>query len=199
MIRAIVLAGGRSRRMGTQKLLLPYGGMTVVARVVDQLTASGVDSVLVVVNAQGAAVAEEALRHGAAVVTNPEDEAPMLSSVRCGLRALGPCEAVLVALGDQPSITSGLVDSMIAALSEAGKGIVVPTYGGKRGHPLLFSAKYTDEILSLYDETGLRGLLDAHPDDVFEMAASTDAVLSDMDCPEDYRREIERLDEGGEA
>jgi molybdenum cofactor cytidylyltransferase len=199
MIRAIVLAAGRSRRMGTQKLLLPYGGTTVLGRVVDGLRASGAGSVLVVVNAQSGPVAEEAVRHGAEVAANPEPDAEMLSSVRCGLGAIGACEAVLVALGDQPSITSKLVDAMISAYAETGKGIVAPVYGGKRGHPLLFSARYRDEILSRYGEAGLRGLLAAHPEDVFEMAVSTDAVLSDMDIPADYRREIARLEESGEA
>jgi molybdenum cofactor cytidylyltransferase len=118
----------------------------------------------------------------------------MLSSVRCGLRALPPdCEAVLIALGDQPSITADLVARIVHAFYASGRGIIVPVHGGKRGHPLLFSARYSQEVLTRYDDLGLRGLLRAHPEDVFELPADSASVLSDMDYPEDYQREQDRL------
>jgi molybdenum cofactor cytidylyltransferase len=120
----------------------------------------------------------------------------MLGSVRCGLRALPPeCDAVLLALGDQPAIRSALINEMLRAFDATGKGILVPVYEGKRGHPLLFSARYRDEILRRYDDIGLRGLLQVHSDNVLELAAASATVLSGMDCPEDYRREIRRLAE----
>jgi molybdenum cofactor cytidylyltransferase len=114
----------------------------------------------------------------------------MLSSVRCGLRALpAMCEAILVALGDQPAVTAGLVDALVEGFRAGRHRIVVPVHGGRRGHPLLFSADYRPEILTQYDDQGLRGLLGAHPDEVFELPVSTAAVLSDVDYPEDYQRE----------
>ncbi len=199
MIRAIVLAAGRSRRMGTQKLLLPYGGKTVIAHIVNELNESGVASVLVVVGPHGKLIAEQAARCGAAFVINTDEHAEMLSSVRCGLVALDPCEAVLFVLGDQPSIASQLVDKMIDAYAEVGRGIIVPVYNGRRGHPLLVSTHYIDEILHCYDDRGLRGLLEAHPEEVYEIPVPSDGVLSDMDVPADYRREIARLEENREA
>jgi molybdenum cofactor cytidylyltransferase len=154
MICAAVLAAGFSRRMGVQKLLLPFGGKTVIAHIV-----SG-----------------------------------MLSSVRCGLRALpGRCRAILAVLGDQPSITTELVDLMIRSFAATDKNILVPCYEDKRGHPVLFSQQYREDILTHYDDVGLRGLLHAHPDDVFELAVSTSSVLSDMDYPDDYQRELRSM------
>jgi molybdenum cofactor cytidylyltransferase len=100
---------------------------------------------------------------------------------------------VLVALGDQPSITSALVDRMVAAYGRCGKGILVPFHAGRRGHPLLFADRYRDEVLTRYEDVGLRGLMQAHPEDICELNVPTDAVLSDMDYPEDYRRELARL------
>ncbi|MFH1716223.1 MAG: nucleotidyltransferase family protein [Planctomycetota bacterium] len=196
MICAVVLAAGLSRRMGVQKLLLPFGGKTVVAHIVDQLLASCVDEVHVVVGHQGRQVSAELSGRKVTIIENPDYESGMLSSARCGLAHLPQqCSAILVALGDQPSITSQLIDKMLLTFKAAEKRILVPLYNGRRGHPLLFSQIYRDEILANYDDVGLRGLLHAHPEDVFELAVSSSAVLSDMDCPEDYRRELERIEE----
>ena len=195
MICAIVLAAGESRRMGAPKLLLPFGGGTVISHIVDQLLLSAVSETYVVVGREGDRIAEALAGRPVRVVANPGYEGGMLSSVRCGLGALPqPCEAVLVALGDQPAITRELVDRMIHAFERAGKGILVPCFQGKRGHPVLIAARYRDEILAGYDSAGLRGLLRAHPEDVSELNVETSAVLSDMDYPEDYRREIARIE-----
>jgi molybdenum cofactor cytidylyltransferase len=115
----------------------------------------------------------------------------MLSSVRCGLASLPEkCRAVMVVLGDQPSVTTGLVDQMIQSFATTEKSILVPLYKDKRGHPILFSSLYRDEILTQYGDVGLRGLLHSHSDDTFELAVSNASVLCDMDHPEDYRREL---------
>jgi molybdenum cofactor cytidylyltransferase len=196
MICAIVLAAGLSRRMGVQKLLLPFGGKTVIAHIVDQLLESTVDKVYVVTGHQAERISRELSGRPVSTVNNPDYESGMLSSVRCGLRASPEqCRGVLVALGDQPSITSKLIDRMLQSFAAAEKRILVPSYDGKRGHPILFSEVYRDEILTHYDDVGLRGLLHAHPDEVFELAVSTSAVLSDMDVPQDYRRELASMED----
>lgn len=197
MICATVLAAGLSRRMGAQKLLLPFGGKTVISHIVDQLLASKVNKVYVVTGHQAERIRKEFSGRPVSIVHNPDYESGMLSSVRCGLRALPKqCKTVLVAIGDQPSITTELIDLMIQSF--CGKQILVPCYDGKRGHPILFSATYRDEILTHFDDVGLRGLLHAHPDEVFELTVSNSAVLSDMDVPEDYRRELATMQDNAE-
>ena len=194
MICALVLAAGQSRRMGVQKLLLPFGGKTVIAHIVDQLLVSHVDEIHVVVGCQAKRISRELSGRPVSIVNNPNYKSGMLSSVRCGLRAIPQqCLAVLVALGDQPSVTSKLIDQMLQAFATTEKRILVPLYKGKRGHPILFSELYRNDILAHYDKVGLRGLLHAHSDDVLELTVSTSAVLSDMDYPEDYRRELESI------
>ena len=84
---------------------------------------------------------------------------------------------------------------MVNAFKTANKGILVPVCRGKWGHPILFSSRYCNEILTRYEDVGLRGLAQTHADDVFELNVSSPAVLSDMDCPEDYRRELEMFRE----
>jgi molybdenum cofactor cytidylyltransferase len=190
MIAAIVPAAGLSRRMGTQKLLLPFGDTTIIGHVVDELLRSHVDEVFVVVGHQAEQIETALSGRSVSVVLNPDYPQGMLSSVRCGLRALpAECEAILVALGDQPAITAELVNAVVETFRTGNHRIVVPVHQGRRGHPLLFSADYRQEILTQYDDQGLRGLLRAHHDQVFELPVSTPAVLSDIDYPEDYDRE----------
>jgi molybdenum cofactor cytidylyltransferase len=199
MICAIVLAAGESRRMGTQKLLLPFGKTTVIGHVGDELLRSNLDGVYVVVGHEGNRVSEELSARAVTIVTNPNYKLGMLSSVRCALQALPQeCEKVLVALGDQPAITSELVNRMVQSAITTDKGILVPVYRGKRGHPILFSIRYRDEIMTSFDNAGLRGLLQAHPDDLFEHRVSSPTVLSDIDCPEDYRRELASFEENSQ-
>ena len=140
MIYAMVLAAGRSRRMGAQKLLLPLGDRPVIARIVDEVLSSPVDRVFVIVGPDGNGIAEALAGQCVDFVTNPDAEGEMLSSVRCGLRAMPEdCTAVLVVLGDQPGITADVVAMLVQAFQTSGRGIVVPIYGGRRGHPLLLS------------------------------------------------------------
>ncbi len=196
MICAIVLAAGMSRRMGTQKLLLPFAGRTVIAHIVAELLCSTVDHVLVVVGYQGKSVAQKLPKQMITIVTNPNYKSGMLSSVRCGIQALPQkCNAVMVVLGDQPAISSEIVDEMVQSFVKTDRGIVVPYYQQRRGHPLMFSMKYQNEIMTNFDKVGLRGLLHTHPEDIFELEVSSSSVLSDMDFPEDYRREVGQFDE----
>jgi molybdenum cofactor cytidylyltransferase len=194
MICALVLAAGRSERMGTQKLLLPLGGKPVIARIVDELQRSPLEETIVVLGCDGQEV-QKALRGRAVTfVTNPDFAGDMLSSVRCGLRVLpAGCVAVLVVLGDQPNLTSQLVRALIEAFKEPGRGILVPAHNGHRGHPLLIATRYRDELLSRHEGVGLHGLLDAHPEAVFRLEIPDAAPLEDMDTPADYQRHLSSI------
>src|SRR5262249_45979284 len=147
MICAIVLAAGQSKRMGSQKTLLPLEGKPVIAHIVDALLTSRVQSVYVVHGVDGRAVKDALGKRPIEFVENLLERSEMLDSLRCGLRKLpSACEAVVIALGDQPRITSKLVDTLISAHQSTRAGIIVPVYNGKRGHPILFSSRYRDEI-----------------------------------------------------
>jgi len=180
--------------MAAQKLLLPVGGQPVIARVADQVLAGPVDRVFVVIRPEEGPIIGALAGRGVTFVTNPDTAGEMLSSVRCGLAAMPEqCVAVLVVLGDQPDVTARVVGRMVEAFRESGRGIVVPTYRGRRGHPLLVAMKYREEILTGFDDVGLRGLLQAHPDEVREVDVGTPGILEDLDLPEDYRRAAARF------
>lgn len=193
MICAIVLAAGRSQRMGTQKLLLPLGGKPVIARVVDELSASQVEEILVVVGSDGERMVETLIGKAVEFVENADPASDMLGSVRCGLRALSAdCAAVLVVLGDQPGITRVLVDELIQCFRFDKSKIIVPTCSGHRGHPVLIGSHYFDEVLMRHTNAGLRGFLDTHANEVTNVAVSDITAMEDMDTPADYQRQ-ERL------
>ena len=196
MISAMVLAAGRSRRMGTQKLLLPFQGQPLIVRVVDELLRSPIDQVFVVVGKEGKPIREALVNRRVRFVMNTHIEEEMLHSVRSGLNAM-PEETVgaMVALGDQPDISADVIAKLIRSFHGTRHGIVVPTHKGKRGHPLLFAIHYRDELLTHYEGCGLRGLLDAHPRDILELDVAASGILEDIDFPDDYRLAIKRLSE----
>ncbi len=190
MIWAIVLAAGESRRMGAPKLLLPFGGRTVIEAVLDSVKAFGPDGILVVVGAEVAAIQEKAKTCGALIVVNLNYHQGMLSSVQCGFRQLPlEAEAALVFLADQPGIRPQVAEALVKAFRSSSHGIVVPVHGGRRGHPLLLSTRYRTEVESLDPAVGLRQLLDRHPGEILEVPVDDPAILRDLDTPEDYRNE----------
>jgi len=193
MICAIVLAAGRSVRMGTQKLLLPFRGKPLIAHVLDEVLNSPVKQVVVVAGRDGERLREALGERAISLVQNPDWEGDMLSSVRCGLRALPKsCEAALIVLGDQPGISRKLISQLTECHLQNPDGIIAPEYNGKRGHPLLIASRLFNEIINKYDGVGLQGLLKSHPDAVQRIPVATPAALEDMDTPEDYQR-ITRL------
>ncbi|WCJ60405.1 nucleotidyltransferase family protein [Fontisphaera persica] len=189
MTSAIILAAGQSRRMGLPKQLLPVDGVPLLTKVAAAFPPELVKHLLIVIRPDS-----KGLRHLVALphvqwVENPAAEGDMLSSVRCGLRALPKgTETVIVTPADLPGLTASLTCAMLEAWRNCGKSILVPVFQRRRGHPLVFSADYLTEILSQYDSVGLRGLLQAHPHEVFEWEAPSASVLDDWDTPEDWQR-----------
>jgi molybdenum cofactor cytidylyltransferase len=175
--------------MGTQKLLLPLGSRPVIAHVVDQVCRSTINGISIVAGADAPRMAEALGERSVQWIVNPDTHGDMLSSIRCGLRAL-PADwaGVMVVLADQPGITTATLDALLRAFRSSDLGIAVPTFQGRRGHPLVFDRRHVAEILDRFDGVGLRGLLQAHAADVLEVELSADAVLEDMDDPADYQR-----------
>jgi molybdenum cofactor cytidylyltransferase len=194
VIWAIVLAAGESLRMGTQKLLLPFGETTVIETIVRAALDSSVDETLVVLGADRKQIRGVLQSYPLTFAVNDNYRSGMLSSVQTGFEALpGGAEAAVVMLGDQPSVAPEVIDSLVGGFRERGRGIVVPVYAGRRGHPVLIDAGYRSEILGLDPAVGLKQLVRGHPEDVLEVAAASASVLKDMDRPRDYKAETGRM------
>lgn len=189
-IAAIVLAAGRSTRMGSNKLLETVGGKPMVAHVVDAVLASSARPVVVVTGHQAPEV--EAALAGRAVTfaANPDFADGISSSLRRGLAALPPgMDGAVVCLGDMPDVRASHIDRLIAAFNPVeGRGICVPTVDGKRGNPVLFGADFFAEMREVQGDTGAKHLIGAHADMVCEVAMDDAAVLEDVDTPEALAR-----------
>lgn len=192
-IYAIVLAAGESKRMGYPKMLLPFGGMPMLERVVENIKNSRVDEILVVLGAYREKLEELVKKAGVSCCVNPEYERGMLSSVQCGFRYIPEnAGAVLVFQGDQPLISHVVVNEVIDTYYSSGKGIVIPVYDNRRGHPLLVTGKYFNEIQKLDHGQGLRSLAENFKHDVEEVCVKEAGILRDFDTFEEYSKEVNK-------
>ena len=173
--------------MGQQKLLLPLGDRTVIARCIGTILAAGIGNVVVVTGPEGGAVRDAVGEFPVTVVTNAASGTEMADSVKTGLGALdaagGGEEAVFVCLGDHPLVSPSTFAAMHAAYKND-PGIVIPRYLGKKGHPVLFPRQLLAEIGSV---PSLRDIFRRHPDSLRPIDIYDEGVVIDMDTPEDYR------------
>jgi len=196
-LAGVVLAAGESRRMGQPKQLLPFGQQTILERVVDTLLTAGVGEIIVVLGhlaeRVGAVLGDRPVR----AVINAAYRQGMLSSVKCGVRAIDTgSDAVLFALGDQPHIECTIVREVMHAYRAGSAGIVIPCYGGKKGHPIIINlSRYREAIVNLPDDAGLNMLMQEHADDVQLIDVATEDIIRDIDVPDDYTRELARFTE----
>jgi molybdenum cofactor cytidylyltransferase len=190
-IAAIVLAAGRSTRMGAaNKLVADVGGKPMVRHAVEAALASHARPVLVVTGHQAGDVRAALAGLDVTFVANPDFAQGLSSSLKAGIRAV-PTDATgaLVLLGDMPRIGAAHLDAMIAAFaSEAGAAIVVPMHQGQRGNPVLWPADLFGDMLALGGDAGARSLLARHAHRVREIDLGTDAVLMDVDTPDALAR-----------
>ncbi len=190
-VAALLLAAGQSRRMGrANKLLETVGGLPMVARVADGLRASGVSAIVAVVGHQAEAVRAAIGERADMVVHNPDYGSGLSTSLKRGLAAVpADADAILVCLGDMPSVTAAEIDRLIAAFNPLeGRAICIPTHRGKRGNPVLWDRRFISEMQAIAGDVGARHLLGEHADEVCEVPMDADGVLVDVDTPEALRK-----------
>ena len=186
-IAALVLAAGRSSRMGSRnKLLEPIDGKAMVRRVVEAIMASDVGRVVVVTGHQADQVRAALAGLDVAFAHNPDFADGLSTSLRVGTRALPPdVDGLLVCLGDMPDTRKADIDRLISAFNPLeGRSICVPTHDGKRGNPVLWAARFIPEMAELKGDVGARHLIGTHAEEVCEVAVDQPGVLIDLDTPE---------------
>jgi molybdenum cofactor cytidylyltransferase len=191
---AIILAAGESKRMVVPKLLLPFRGKTMIEKVIENVTGSEVINTLVVLGSFREEILGVIKNLPVDYCFNDNYKKGMLSSVQCGFKNLpAGYEAALVFPGDQPLIEAGVINRIISAYRRTGKGLVIPVYKKKRGHPLLIDNRYRNAIDKLDEVQGLRSLALKYPNDVLEVVTNSPGILKDFDTKEDYLNEINQM------
>ncbi|MEM9626052.1 MAG: molybdopterin-binding/glycosyltransferase family 2 protein [Pseudomonadota bacterium] len=183
-VTGLVLAAGRSTRMGRDnKLLAEIDSKPMLLHAVDAMIASRADPVIVVTGHEADAVKAAIDDRSVQVVHNPDYADGLSTSLAAGLEALPENAAgVLIGLGDMPRIQSADIDRLIAAFNPAeGRAICVPTVAGKRGNPVLFATEFLPEMRDVEGDVGARHLIGAHHDRVCEVEMDDDAALIDVD------------------
>jgi molybdenum cofactor cytidylyltransferase len=184
-IAALVLAAGRSSRMGeANKLLESLDGVPLVLRAVNAALASRAASVTVVTGHAAESVAALVGGPRVAIAHNPDHAEGMASSLRHGIAALpADTDGVLVLLGDMPLISAAHLDALIEVFSD--DKIIVPVHAGRRGNPLLWPRRHFAEMQALTGDQGARGLLEKYADHIHAMEFSDPAIFMDVDTPQD--------------
>lgn len=195
---AVVLAAGRSTRLGAPKQLLDLGGVPLIRRTVANiLAAASLAEVVVVTGAEAEAVAAALAGLPCRLVHNPDYAAGMGTSLRVGVAALAPeAEVAVICLGDQPLVGPAVLDALVAALAGGGdKSIARPVYAGRPGHPVAFHRQHFPALLAAGGDTGGREVVAAHRDQVAAVPFADDAVALDVDTWEDYEQVRRRAGE----
>ena len=197
-ISAIIPAAGKSSRMGRHKPLMPLGDSSVIQRVVNLFQTVGIEDIRVVTGFQAADIDCLLQPSGIKTVHNHAWPDGMFSSITTGLKSLASDrEAFFILPVDIPLVRPQTLTALLQAYHPGRPAIIYPVFQGKRGHPPLISADFIQEILLWHGQGGLRAFLDQKEMYAKEIPAGDEAVLFDLDRPEDYDRMVERYSRFG--
>jgi CTP:molybdopterin cytidylyltransferase MocA len=188
MIAAILLAAGRSRRMGAFKPLLPFGERTVVEACVGNLLDGGVEEIVVVLGTRAEEIRARLAHLPVRFAVNAEAESEMGVSIARGVEQIGAsAKALLIALADQPAVSPATIGFLIAAGKRTGRRLIIPEYEGRGGHPVWVDLSLRQELMKLDPQRGLRALFAVHLGEALRVPVTSPYVARDMDRWDDYR------------
>jgi molybdenum cofactor cytidylyltransferase len=191
-VSAIVLAAGTSTRMGRAKQLLPLGGTTVLAQTLDKVRSARVAEIILVLGASAEAIRQQlppSLLDGLKVVVNQAYVKGMASSLHEGLAALDQrSDAALIILGDQPFIRPQTLGQIVDGYRRSRAKIVIPSYQGNRGNPVLLDRSVFSEVMALEGDVGCRAIFGSHLEAILKVEVEDKGVLLDIDDQDDYER-----------
>ena len=194
MTLALVPAAGLGSRMGRPKLLLPLGGRAVLGHVVAALRGGGIDHVLVVAGPDASELVSYARAEGANACVIPVPSPHMRATVEHGLRWLeerfrpGPADPWMLAPADHPAAGQEVVRALLAAYHTGPpETVLVPVFGGKRGHPVLLAWHHVAAIRAHPAEQGLDTYIRSRPHETLDLPVAEPGILRDVDTQEDYK------------
>lgn len=194
-IAGIILAAGAGTRMGRSKPLLPFQGRPLLARVMDNAISGGLDPVVVVLGHGEAAVRRQIDFGQALVCSNPDYERGQSSSLKAGLGAVPEtCAAAMFLLTDQPLVGAGVIRALLQAYGTRRPWLTIPTFGGRRGNPVIVDRALFHRIQGLRGDTGARVLFGEFAHRSLDVPVGEEGILVDLDTPEDYENLLRRAE-----
>ena len=192
MLAAVILSAGASSRMGRPKALLPYREGTFLEHLIQVTRQPRIGVTRIVLGAGAEVIRTMAKLDPAIVVLNPEWEQGQLSSVCAGLRSLEgiDVEGIVLCPVDHPLVSARLVSDLVDRFYEENKAIVLPTYKGRRGHPVIFSSALFGELLAAPADKGARSVVWAHATEVVEVPTEEEGVVLNLNDPDLLKRAI---------
>jgi molybdenum cofactor cytidylyltransferase len=192
-LAAAILAAGESRRMGAPKALLPYRGKNFAEHLLEVTRHPRIGVWRIVVGAHAGEIGAIVRPPGASMVVNQEWQRGQLSSIQAAIRSLpaGESAGLLLCPVDHPLVSAALIAQIIEHFDSSGKPIVLPTYHGRRGHPLIFAASLYPELLEASPEVGARQVVWAHAPEVLEFPTEEEGVVLNLNDPETLKRAME--------
>jgi molybdenum cofactor cytidylyltransferase len=191
-VSAVVLAAGTSTRMGRAKQLLPLGGATVLAQTIENVRAAALPEIVLVLGASAEAIRRQlppSLLASLKIVVNPAYGQGMASSLRVGLSHVDArSDAALIVLGDQPFIQPQTVYQIMNGYHRTRAPIVIPSYQGNRGNPVLLDRSVFSEVMALEGDIGCRAIFPNHLDAILKVEVEDPGILLDIDNEDDYER-----------
>lgn len=189
MLAAVILSGGASQRMGSPKALLEYQGRPFLQHLLEVTQHPRIGVRRVVLGAHAEPITKALALPGEEVVINPDWEKGQLSSIQAGLRALpAGTDGMLLCLIDHPLISASLVDELIRRFYESQAPVVLPTFEGRRGHPVIFSSGVYRELENAPAELGARAVVWAHKAEVCEVPTTEEGCVLNLNDPETFAR-----------
>jgi molybdenum cofactor cytidylyltransferase len=190
-ISEILLGAGESKRMGANKLLLPWRKKNVLTHCVHTLLQSKVKEVIVVLGDRTKEMGNQFKGQKVKVVVNPHYRRGMSTSIRRGIGAIDPNSyGILIALGDMPFLSTRTVNALIRAFAQGKGEIIVPSFRGGKGHPVIFHKRYKKELLQLRGDVGGRSVIERHLEEVRLVRTKSEGVVKDIDTWKDYTPQL---------
>lgn len=191
-IAGLILAAGKSERMGRPKPLLPFRGSCFLTHVFTEASRSNLNDVWVVLGHQAEKLLQTLPEIEPKALVNPDYEHGQLTSLQCGLKQLSSAglDGVMVFLIDHPIVHRGLVNQLVEAFRRNDAKIVIPSFQHRRGHPMIFGAELFRELLEAPLDQGAVSVVRKHPHEILHLEVDEPGVLVDIDTPEAYERHV---------
>jgi molybdenum cofactor cytidylyltransferase len=193
LLAAVILSAGASSRMGRAKALLPYREGTFLEHLIEVTRHPRIGVTRVVLGAGGQEIQTIAKLHPSMVVLNKDWERGQLSSIQAGLRSLKKIitDGIVLCPVDHPLISARLIGDLVEQFYAERKAIILPTYNGRRGHPVIFAKSLYKELMSAPEDKGARAVVWAHAADILEVPSEEEGVVLNINDPDMLKRAME--------